>query len=34
MKEIVDKFKDLRALEVHKQVPQAQNLQHDFVFSD
>jgi len=27
---MVENFKDLRALEGHKQVPQAQNLQHDF----
>jgi len=29
MKEIVDKIKNLRGLEGHKQVSQIQNLQHD-----
>jgi len=33
MNEMVDKIKDLRALEGYTQVSQEQNLQHDLVFS-
>jgi len=33
MNEMVDKITNLRVIESHTQVSQAQNLQHDFVFS-